>query len=493
MELEYVKFSLKTMKPDAFHVKLHFLSKRAIYNPIPLPVAPAGTGEADRVSRENKANAETDQERNNFVKRMNKRPMPKWIRIKLLEQPANATLNDALRISADHFLFFNNMRSADDITSDGLIEVQADVTEYLVSALLICLFCGLVYVGEYSEWCRVQLWFLVQCQCEFRLLRGGVMYQLFTSMVALVLLCGETLVLLFRAIIFSLQALLNNWILPSNAIEEDYLKGQKVLLTGSAGGVGSALAEKLVEHGAFLILVDREYERNRLISKQVKSKGGKCVSYVCDISQRKDVMELIDGIRRDVGTVDMIINNAGVVDGELITDLNENVFLKTFQVNVLSHFWLIKAFLPDMIARKSGHIVTVGSVVSQLAVAQLPAYCTSKAAAGALLEAVSTDLHRMGGNRGIYTTLICPGHIDTEMFRNVFIRFPSLTPTWSADRAAQGIIDAIRRKQPVAYLPRRYFFAVVLKHFLPTKVYWLMHNFLKTHHGMDTFEGKKLI
>ena len=135
MELEYVKFSLKTMKPDAFHVKLHFLSKRAIYNPIPLPVAPAGTGEADRVSRENKANAETDQERNNFVKRMNKRPMPKWIRIKLLEQPANATLNDALRISADHFLFFNNMRSADDITSDGLIEVQADVTEYLVSAL----------------------------------------------------------------------------------------------------------------------------------------------------------------------------------------------------------------------------------------------------------------------------------------------------------------------------------------------------------------------
>ena len=70
---------------------------------------------------------------------------------------------------------------------------------------LICLFCGLVYVGEYSEWCRVQLWFLVQCQCEFRLPRGGVMYQLFTSMVALVLLCGETLVLLFRAIIFSLQ------------------------------------------------------------------------------------------------------------------------------------------------------------------------------------------------------------------------------------------------------------------------------------------------
>ena len=94
--------------------------------------------------------------------------------------------------------------------------------------------------------------------------------------------------------------------------------------------------------------------------------------------------------------------------------------------------------IADMIARKSGHIVTVGSVVSQLAVAQLPAYCTSKAAAGALLEAVSTDLHRMGGNRGIYTTLICPGHIDTEMFRNVFIRFPSLTPTWSADRAAQG-------------------------------------------------------
>jgi len=145
-----------------------------------------------------------------------------------------------------------------------------------------------------------------------------------------------------------------------------------------------------------------------------------------------------------------------------------------------------------MIARKSGHIVTIGSIVAQLPIAQTPAYCASKAAAGALLEAVSADLHRMG-IKGITTTLVCPGHISSDMFRNVFIRFPFLTPTLSPDIVAQSVLDAMIAKQPVVYLPRRYFFAVALKHFLPTKVYWLLHSFLKTHHGMDTFEGKKLI
>ena len=152
----------------------------------------------------------------------------------------------------------------------------------------------------------------------------------------------------------------------------------------------------------------------------------------------------------------------------------------------------MREFCLEMISRKSGHIVTVGSVVGQLHVAQLSSYCASKAAAGALLEALCTDLHRVG-KTGIYTTLICPGHVNTEMFQNIFIRFPWLTPTWTAERTADGIIDAILKKKPVAYLPRRYFFAVVLKHFLPTKVYWIMHNFLKTHHGMDDHTGKKLV
>ena len=145
-----------------------------------------------------------------------------------------------------------------------------------------------------------------------------------------------------------------------------------------------------------------------------------------------------------------------------------------------------------MIARKSGHIVTIGSVVGQLPVANMPAYCASKAAAGALLEAVSADLHKMGV-KGVTTTLVCPGHLDTAMFRNIFIRFPLLTPSLSAEFLTKLVMEAIQNKRPVVYFPKRYFLAVVCKNFLPTRVYWLMHNFLKTHHGMDTFNGKKLI
>ena len=90
----------KTMKPDAFLVKLQALTKRALPDPILLPVAPAGAGatEADRVAAENAANAERQrlagQERSNLVKRVFKRAMPNWIRIKFLEQTANVTVSD---------------------------------------------------------------------------------------------------------------------------------------------------------------------------------------------------------------------------------------------------------------------------------------------------------------------------------------------------------------------------------------------------------------
>ena len=89
-ELETMKFHQKIMKPDAFLVKLQALAKRALPDPIPLPVAPARAGatEADRVAAKNAANAERQrlagQERSNLVKRVFKRAMPNWIRIKLL-------------------------------------------------------------------------------------------------------------------------------------------------------------------------------------------------------------------------------------------------------------------------------------------------------------------------------------------------------------------------------------------------------------------------
>ena len=111
------------------------------------------------------------------------------------------------------------------------------------------------------------------------------------------LLCVEMIVVFFKALIFSVQSVINNWIL-SPVKNPDYFVDKKVLLTGSAGGLGSVLARELVDRGAFLILIDRAIERNRRIHKEVEARGGKCKSYVCDISQKSDVGELIAAIKQ---------------------------------------------------------------------------------------------------------------------------------------------------------------------------------------------------
>jgi all-trans-retinol dehydrogenase (NAD+) len=314
---------------------------------------------------------------------------------------------------------------------------------------------------------------------------------------------GFTKILLLMAEVFIVAAKMGVHILTSlmytvvSPPVRYSLKDKRVLITGSAGGLGSEIALQLVDKGASVILVDKDIEKNQLIYRQVQEKmaalgsTGRVKRYVCDLCHKNEVQDTVNGIIRDMGSVDVIINNAGVLDGELITDVSESAFLKSYQVNVFSHFYLIKAFLPGMIRQDSGHIVTIGSIVGHSPVAQLPAYCSTKAAAGNLLECVAADLDKMGVT-GVGTTLVCPGHIDTPMFKNVWIRFPFLTPTLSPEEVAAAVIDGIERRKRVLYLPTRYFWAVILKHVLPTEAYNQLHEFLKTSYGMVSFEGRKI-
>ena len=101
----------------------------------------------------------------------------------------------------------------------------------------------------------------------------------------------------------------------------------QVLLTGSAGGLGSQLADKLVECGAFIILVDREFEKNQIIKRRVNKKGGKCVAYVCDLSKREDIHNLVAAIKRVSGILTLIIfRELGHVFG--LTIVKQNLIMR---------------------------------------------------------------------------------------------------------------------------------------------------------------------
>ena len=119
-----------------------------------------------------------------------------------------------------------------------------------------------------------------------------------------------------------------------------------------------------------------------------------------------------------MGDVDILVNNAGIVTGKKFLDATDGAIEKTFQVNTLAHFWLGKAFLPSMIDKNHGHVVTIASMAGIFGMAGLCDYCASKYAAVGFDESLRNELVAMAKD-GIHTTVVCPYFINTGMFDGV--------------------------------------------------------------------------
>jgi short-subunit dehydrogenase len=141
--------------------------------------------------------------------------------------------------------------------------------------------------------------------------------------------------------------------------------------------------------------------------------------YPCDVSKWDNVEAAHKKIVEEIGHPTILINNAGVVQGKLLLDLSPGEIQQTFGVNTIGQFYTLKAFLPDMIKKKSGHIVTVSSLLGMIGVAQTSDYCASKAALIMLNESLRFELDSRYKTPGVRTTLVCPGHVLTPLFASL--------------------------------------------------------------------------
>jgi all-trans-retinol dehydrogenase (NAD+) len=125
-----------------------------------------------------------------------------------------------------------------------------------------------------------------------------------------------------------------------------------VLVTGGASGIGRLVAERLAALGARLVLWDVNQEALDRVVPAVEACGRHpAYGYVCDVGRREHVYEMAQRVRDEVGHVDVLINNAGIVSGQRFLDLPDSKIEATFRINTLALFWTCKAFLPEMIAR----------------------------------------------------------------------------------------------------------------------------------------------
>lgn len=256
--------------------------------------------------------------------------------------------------------------------------------------------------------------------------------------------------------------------------------GKRVLVTGGGSGIGLLVASGFAARGARIVLWDLDEDRLRDAARTI---GGDVEGMVVDVSDRRAV----ERAAAEVGAIDVLVNNAGIVRGKPILDLVPEDVEATFATNVLAHFWTLRAFLPAMIARDAGHVVTVASASAICAVPKLAAYSATKAAVFALDEALRLELER-GGSR-VRTTVVCPYYVDTGMFGGVKTRFSFLLPILRPEWVAGRIVQAVLHDRPRVILPWLVAFTWVLR-LLPVRWFDALAAFLGVTKSMDEFVGR---
>ncbi|XP_014728570.1 PREDICTED: epidermal retinol dehydrogenase 2-like isoform X1 [Sturnus vulgaris] len=294
-----------------------------------------------------------------------------------------------------------------------------------------------------------------------------------------------------RFIVFFVYYLLESLVFLVVPVRKKNVSGEIVLITGAGSGIGRLLAIKFASLGATVVLWDINQEALNCTVKVARENGaGRVHSYVCDCSKRQDIYRVADQVKKEVGDVSILINNAGVVIGKRFLDSPDSLVDKTMEVNTMAHFWTYKAFIPAMIAANHGHLVSIASCAGLCGGSQLSDYCASKFAAVGFAESIDMELRALR-KTGVKTTIVCPFAINTGMFDGVKSKWPNLLPVLDPEYVADRIISAVRQNQEMLLIPRILYVLHFFKSFLPVKASVLLLDYFGGLDIMNTFKGRQ--
>ena len=267
---------------------------------------------------------------------------------------------------------------------------------------------------------------------------------------------------------------------------------KRVLITGGASGIGRLMGAMALERGASALVIWDINQANIDDTLNELSAKGKVVAYRIDISNEEEVVATVKKVKEEVGEIDILINCAGIITSNKTFDqCNISEIHRTININTVAPMVVALQFLPDMIARDSGHICNISSAGGLISNPRMSIYAASKWAVIGWSDSVRIELEQMKSK--VRITTIAPYYIKTGMFDGV--KSP-IVPLMKPEYAARQIVRAIEKnknlKVVTKLIPFPYHFVRLMQGILPTKLFdWIFGKGFGIYHSMDNFTGKK--
>ncbi|MEE8633606.1 MAG: SDR family NAD(P)-dependent oxidoreductase [Methyloceanibacter sp.] len=246
-----------------------------------------------------------------------------------------------------------------------------------------------------------------------------------------------------------------------------------VLVTGASSGIGEATAKRYGAAGAHVLLLARNTERLDGVAQAIRESGGTATAFPIDLSDAQAIKDLAARIESEIGTPDILINNAGAGRWLPFLDTTPEDARAMIDVPYLAAFNLTHAFAPAMIARKSGGIVFITSPASFLAWPNASAFIAARRALAGFAEGLRGELKP----EGLFVTLVVLGAVETPYWEhnpsgreNVPETDPRLMPTLTPEQAAEAIFEGVEKKKPTVVKPGLYRALFVMNALFPKLV-----------------------
>jgi short-subunit dehydrogenase len=247
-------------------------------------------------------------------------------------------------------------------------------------------------------------------------------------------------------------------------------RNKKVWITGASSGIGEALALAFANEGAYLILSARNMAELERVKKNCV--GATQVDIVrLDIGKHDEIFHIAKETISKLGTIDVLVNNAGISQRSLAKETDFQVDTHIIDINLLGTIAITKAILPSMLAQKSGHIVTISSLMGKFGAPLRSGYAAAKHGLHGFFDTLRAEVF----DDNIKILMVCPGFVRTNISVNAVVADGSKQGTMdeATDKGlapsvvAQKIIKAMRREKEEIYLGGREVIGVYMKRFFP--------------------------